>query len=493
MSGLFWLASPILSAENSPKVQLDTSETIFGVLAAINSCGYDAGLNSSDPLRPQIREEVSKAVAATDEGALAGRAICQFYQDHQQPDPALTLAQYVSLALILGPPPDFVPKVKEPDFPPDASFVAGFVPLLSNWYKAANLHSIWEHHLPAYTALTAHYHDPLAKILFDTEVYLKLPSAGYLGRNFTVYLDPMGAPGETNARNYSADYFVVISPAPSATLKTDQIRHTYLHYLLDPLALKYPTAIHRLNPLLDSVKTAPMDQSFKDDISLLVTECLIRGIEARTSVPGKAAEAQREQLVDLSEKQGFILTQYFYESLGQLEKDPRGLRTAYGEMLGAIDLAKQEKLASQIQFAAKAEPELLHPPRPAQPKLLMNAEQRLSEGDATGAQKLAQQALDEKIEDPGRALFILAQVATMNKDIQGARSYFEKALGVAQEPKVIAWSHIYLGRIFDLQEDRDAALDHYRAALTAGANLPEAKAAAERGIEQPYEPPSRSQ
>jgi len=54
---------------------------------------------------------------------------------------------------------------------------------------------------------------------------------------------------------------------------------------------------------------------------------------------------------------------------------------------------------------------------------------------------------------------------------------------------VVAWSHIYLGRIFDLQAERDAALNQYRAALTAGASLPEAKAAAERGIQQPYEPP----
>ncbi|PYX38062.1 MAG: hypothetical protein DMG75_05010 [Acidobacteria bacterium] len=90
-------------------------------------------------------------------------------------------------------------------------------------------------------------------------------------------------------------------------------------------------------------------------------------------------------------------------------------------------------------------------------------------------------------------MFILAQVATMNRDMQGARNYFERALEVAQEPKVVAWSHIYLGRIFDLQQSREAALNHYRAAKTAGGSLPEAKAAAERGLEQPYEPPASPQ
>jgi len=125
---------------------------------------------------------------------------------------------------------------------------------------------------------------------------------------------------------------------------------------------------------------------------------------------------------------------------------------------------------------------------------LLNAERRFAAGDFATAQKLAQQALDESQEDPGRALFILAQIATRNRDMEGARGYFERALQMAHEPKVIAWSHIYLGRIFDLKEERDVAVDHYRAALeVAGITLPEAKLAAQRGIDQPYEPPASAQ
>ena len=236
-----------------------------------------------------------------------------------------------------------------------------------------------------------------------------------------------------------------------------------------------------------------MDESFKGDVSLLVTECFIRGIEARLTGSTKTPEAERQQAVENSMQQGFILTRYFYDALLQFEKDPAGLRNAYGDLVSSIDLGKEQRRTRQIQFASTADPELLHLSRPVGGKLLIAAEQRLSAGDTASAQKLAQQALQENIEDQGRALFILAQVATMNRDMQGARSYFQRALEVAQEPKVVAWSHIYLGRIFDLQEDREAALGHYRAALNAGAALPEAKAAAERGIQQPYEPPSRPQ
>src|SRR6266700_3465913 len=447
---LIGLLAQVSAAQNPPKVALDTSETLFSVLTAINACGYDQELGVSHPLRSQVRAEVAKSIQSS-------------------------------------------PEVKEADIPPDANYVVGILPLLQKFYDAAGLHAIWEPRREAYSELTARYHEPVAKMLFDTEIYLKVPSSQYLGQGFTVYLDPMGAPGQINARNYGPNYFVIISPGSGSSLKMEQIRHTYLHYLLDPLALKYPSTMKRLTPLLDSVKTAPIDESFKSDVTLLLTECFIRAIEARTMGGSKAPETQREQLVEQSLQQGFILTRYFYDALIKFEKDPAGLRNAYGDLVSNIDLRKEEKLAAQVQFANRADPELLHLSRPIEGKLLVTAEQRLSAGDASTAQKLAQEALDEKNEDPGRALFILPQVATMNRDMQGARNYFQRALEIAREPKVVAWSHIYLGRIFDLQENREAAVDQYRAALNAGASLPEAKAAAERGLQQPYEPPSHPQ
>jgi len=487
------LAAQPSIADSTPAVSLDTSETLFAVLASINVCGYDADLDVSDPLRAQIRGEVAQAIKSTPSVSEVSQNLCQFYADHQNPDSGRNLAQYISLALYLTPPPDLSPKVKEADVPPDAAGVLGFLPFLQKFYSDAGLHAIWLRYAAAYNALTQRYHDPVSKMLFDTEVYLKLPSAGYLGHSFTVYLEPMAAPGQTNARDYGPDYFVVISPGRDSSFKMEQIRHTYLHYLLDPMTLKYPSAFKALDPLLESVKSAPMDESFKTSSALLATECLIRAIEARTSGSRQTPEAQREQAVQESMEQGFVLTRYFYDEMVRFEKDPSGFRNAYGVMIADIDVHKEQKAAAQIQFASKADPELLHLSRPLQGKLLVTAEQRLAAGDAATAQKLAQEALDEKTEDSGRALFILAQAATMNRDLDGARSYFERTLTVAHEPKVLAWSHIYLGRIFDLQEDRDAALGHYRAALNTGGALPEIKAAAERGIQQPYEPPPHAQ
>ena len=482
------LFTSVCLAAETPKVLLDNSETVFSVLTAINACGYDQELDVSDPVRSQIRSEVAKAISSSQETASVTTEMCHYYQEHQASDPSRELAQYVSLALYLDGPPNFAPKVKETELPPDATRVLGLGPSLQAFYAQAHLHEIWLRHHDQYQQMIERYHEPLSKMMFNTDIYLKLPISGYLGREFVVYLDPMGAPGETNARIYGTNYFVVLSPNGSS-LKMDQIRHSYLHFVLDPLAMKRPEAMKRLAPLLSSVTTAPMDQSFRDDISLLVTESLIRAIEARTMGSGKEPEDRKQESVQRSMAQGYILTRYFYDALVKFEKDPVGFRDAYGDILNAIDVHGEMKRASSIEFASQASPDVLYLPRKGPEQLLLTAEKRLSAGDPGSAQKLAQQALDEQREDPGRALFILAQVATMKRDMEGARDYFQRALGVAKEPKVVAWSHIYLGRIFDLQEDRESAVGHYRAALDASNSLPEAKAAAEKGLQQPYEPP----
>jgi len=135
----------------------------------------------------------------------------------------------------------------------------------------------------------------------------------------------------------------------------------------------------------------------------------------------------------------------------------------------------------------------LRTPPPPQANTLDLAEIRLAGHDVEGAQRLARQALDQKNDDPARALFILARAAAMSGDMPGAREYFERTLDIAREPRVVAWSHIYLGRIYDLQENRDAAVSQYRAALAAGDTTPDTRSAAERGLAQPYAPPTAKQ
>ena len=492
------------AAQDNNFVKLDSSESLFTVLVAINNCGYDAELANSDPMRLAIRGEVGHNIEGSEAAQTAAGAICSFYRDHQQADAVRTLSQYVSLALYVNQPPAFALKVKDSELPPDASGVLGLLPLLGKFYSEAGIHSIWQQHAAAYGELQGRYREALSKMIFDTELYLRLPSASYLGRTFAIYVEPMGAPSEINARNYSNDYYVVLTPGTGPGLKMQQIRHAYLHYLLDPMVGKYAANLTGLEPLLDAIKLAPMDESFKSDPSLLVTECVIRSIEARTAAGGKTSPDEQQKAVDQSMAQGFVLTEYFYEKLLEFEKDSIGFKNAIPTMLAQLDVRKEHRRATQIQFASAAEPETLQLARPKQEKLLANAQERLSAGDAAEAEKLAKQALAEKAEDPGRAFFILAQVEILKKNSDGARNNFESALKATNDPQVVAWSHIYLGRLFDLQarrndndeedaqgngSDREQAIQHYKAAVGASDDLPKAKAAAQQGLQKPYVSP----
>ena len=124
-------------AQNQSSVALDTSETLFTVLTAINTCGYDQELGVSDPA----------AVASTLRGGSRPRKprrkprtqlrqCASTMTNIKQPDASRTLSQYVSLALYLNPSPNLTAKVKEADMPPDATAVLGILPLMQKFYEA---------------------------------------------------------------------------------------------------------------------------------------------------------------------------------------------------------------------------------------------------------------------------------------------------------------------------------------------------------------------
>jgi tetratricopeptide (TPR) repeat protein len=490
---VLWLILVTLpcAATGQSKATLDVSETLFSVVSAMNVCGYDAELQSSSPIRMEVRADLAEA-NKTPEATAAETYLCRYYVEHRQGDSAHDLAQYVSLALNLGSPPDFAPKVPESDMPPDSTYVLGVIPPLKKYYAAAKLHSIWMKHKPQYLALIDEYHEPVAKMITATDNYLRMPSSGYAGRSFTIYLEPMAAPGQVNSRNYMQDYYhVVVSPV-GENLHMADIRHTYLHFVLDPLIAKRATALQRLKPVLAAVQKAPMSAEYKEDAGLLVTECLIRAIEARTPSDPKLPENDRQAMVRLAEAEGFVLTGYFYNQLKAFEKGGSGLQSVFPDWLHNMDIDHERKLASEMQYATHASPEVMQAAKPAPQQKVVMAERALASGDTASAEALANEALQAK-EDTARAYFVLARAATMNGNMQGAQENFQKALDASKDPRISAWCHIYLGRILDLQEEREAAIAQYQAALKIGDASTDTRNAAERGLKEPYQPPAARQ
>jgi tetratricopeptide (TPR) repeat protein len=489
LSGLLCLlVLPSAFAQQKSKVDLEPSETVFTVMTAINTCGYNDGLATSDPIRGDVRALVTRAISRTPEAGEAVRQMCAFYRDHQAQDAVRELSQYASLAINLGPAPDFKPRVKEADLPPDAAYILGFVPLVSKFYSVVGIPKVWGEVKPRYEELIEKSHGALANMILSTDVYLRMPISGYSGRQLIVYLEPMAAPGQVNARNYGDDYFLLTSPV-NGGLPMDQVRHTYLHFVLDPLPMRRPQAMKKLEPLLKEIENAPLEDSYKRDTALLVTESLIRAIEARQLSGGKAAEARREKEVATDMADGFVLTSYFYESLVKFEAEPTALNNAFPDWLYYMDVAKQRKIASETQFSSRARGEVVKAAdvkKQSQSRIDV-AEQKMREGDLSGAEKLAQQVAGENGEEAAQAFMVLGQIATLNRDKDNAIKYFEQTLRTAKDARLIAWSHIYLGRIYDVDQERDMAVKHYQAALRSGDDTPQLKSAAERGLKSPYE------
>ena len=503
-----------------PMVSLQTSEAMFDIGVALNTCGYDKGLDESNPVRKTVRDEVNQAIQASPQAQDDRDKLCLFIDQHRLDDPARSLAQYVSLALYLTPPPELTPSVEEQDLPPDASGVELVLPLIRKLAGDIDLHVIWVENHAAYEAIANHLHGPLTQMIVSTNYYLKKPASVAAGRHFLVVIEPLLSPEETNARVYGPDYVVVASPK-NGEIAMDLVRHTYLHYEIEPLLYERENTVNeRMMPILKAVEDAPLEFEFKSDIVALTIECLIRAIEARTmntgipdvkvppnlphseaeqyeharSVAEQRQEAVRQLAVNHSMTQGYVLTQYFYNTLKEFEKNPESLDEAIGPMVYGMDIAVETHRAREVTFDAQGEGHMMsrEPERPPQPKELDLAEMKLMKGDVAGAAALAQKALSSHTGDPGQADFILARVDLMNGKIDDAQAAFHNTLTASKDLRMLAWSHIYLGRILDVEDQRDDAIAEYKAALTVRDGQPDTKAAAEQGIKTPFALPHRA-
>jgi len=97
-------------------------------------------------------------------------------------------------------------------------------------------------------------------------------------------------------------------------------------------------------------------------------------------------------------------------------------------------------------------------------------------------------ATSDQMVDSGRANFILARVDIMTRQPEQAFNEFEKAAASAKETRILAWSHIYLGRMMDLSCRRADAVDQYKQALAVRDGEQDTRIAAERGLRKAYAP-----
>ncbi len=511
-----------------PTVSLTSAEPVFVMAAGLNACGYDEGLEDSSPIRKHVRDEMNKVFATSEDARAKRDALCLYIAQHRMTGTERDIAQYISLSLYLTPPPEMEVTADVTELPPDSTQVVEIAPILRDFAAAVDLHGIWltTHH--DYDEEANKIHDALSQMIVSTDLYLKMPSATYDGRRFIVVIEPQLSPVTVNARVYGTDYIVVVSPVNGKIPMTD-VRHTYLHYVIDPLLYARTNALAREAPILKEIRDAPLDFRFRSDATNLTVECLIKAVEARTMDTGVPEykipegidrsqlpryEHERElyqQRVDAVKwatvqhdmRQGFVLTQFFYEQLIQFEKDAVSLKETMGEMVYGMDVDQQVHRARQTEFDKVADEDVLVRSKPRQLTGLDLAEARLSTGDVAAANAIAQKILAQEsdtvssVADAARAHFILARADLLSvhpgeseedaeRTIDAAVAQFEETLKTSKDQRLLAWSHIYLGRVLDLECKRDQAVAEYKAALEVRDGQLDTRLAAERGVKASY-------
>ncbi len=486
-------------AGTSRPVESKASPELFATLCALHAAGFeeDAGTSGWHPARVRLRSELLKLQGP------ATQALRAYYRDHALADRSATLSRYISFALVVGPPPDFKYLMGHDDLPPDVLAIEDFPAVLADFYREAQIDRLWAQVQPEYNREITRLHEPVTQIVMVSNGYLRELLRSTSARSFTVYVEPLiGA--KTNFRSYGNRYAIVVDPARE--IPGDEIRHAYLHFLLDPLPWRHGSLVSSKRPLLQIAARAPrLPDDYREDFTAFFTECLVCAVELRLRrlSPEKLAFA-----IEGAEADGYILVRAISRELAKFEKAEPSMTLYFPDLVRGIDVAQESKRLQGVKFAPAVMAE--NSASGAQPaggaasddseiaSLLNEGDRQIAAENGPAAAAAFERVLAKRPDHP-RATYGLAVAAILEKDPEKAKELFRRLVAkpatseasTAPDPVILAWSHIYLGRIYDVDGNRELAISEYRAALGIAGAPETARLAAQRGLAKGYEPVSR--
>jgi hypothetical protein len=120
---------------------------------------------------------------------------------------------------------------------------------------------------------------------------------------------------------------------------------------------------------------------------------------------------------------------------------------------------------------------------------ILKGQQQVTQGDLAGALAEYQKALEANSQS-SLANYRIGEVLFTQRNYQASVNAFRDALRGDGEPKwTEVWSHIALGKIFDLTGQRDRAVNEYRLAVQTNDNTQGAVNEARQGLQIPYKRP----
>jgi hypothetical protein len=118
---------------------------------------------------------------------------------------------------------------------------------------------------------------------------------------------------------------------------------------------------------------------------------------------------------------------------------------------------------------------------------ILRGQQLVVQGDMAEALREFQRALEDN-KFSSLAHYRVAEVFFLQRNYQAAANAYREALNGDAEPRwTIVWSHIQLGKIFDVTGQRERATNEYRQALQTNDNTQGAMEEARRYLAEPYQ------
>ena len=487
-------------SDNYSGISVEPSLQVFATMCALESAGFDqeASTLAEMPERLALRGDLLKMQGPATE------KLRSFYHEHALADPGETLARYMALALAVGPPPRFQFQMDRDLLPPDVLAIEGFQGVLADFYREAHLDARWSRIAPEYETALARYQDPVRRIVTASNAYLRELLKPSHGRTFTVYVEPLVG-NRTTFRNSGDHYAIVVGTG--SEVPADDIQHAYLHFLLDPLPLRVRTVVQTKSALLDIAARAPrLPVEYQSDFLAFTDECLIKAVELRLH---RLSPDRLEAALNDDDQSGFILVRPLVQQLQKFEKAEPAMSYYFPDLIAGIDVRSEQKRLKGITFAApgqlNATKQTTAPASGQGSELdgwLAEGDHAIALQDAPEAAAIFEKILGKYPNQP-RALYGLAIASVLSGDAARAKELFERLIsgsvesakrepGEAADTAILAWSHVYLGRMHDLLGDRDLAIGEYRAALALDGAPESARVAAERGIGVAYQAPARA-
>jgi len=475
-------------------VSVDGSEAMFTTMCALLAAGFESNISSDNwtAFRAQMRERLRQQQGP------AVEALREFYRQHELRDPGATLSRYLWFGLVSGPAPAFQPVLRRDELPPEVIALEGFSEILSSYYQEQKIGQLWRQVQPIYNREVERLHDPVSQIVFVTSGYLREILDPSAPRSFAIVVEPLVG-RITNVRNFGDHYALVLSGGEE--IPTDVIRHAFLHFLLDPLPLMYPHVMAVKRPLFEKAAAAPrLTPELKDDYASYFAECTVRAVELKLK---RISPGEREAAMSRDDEDGYVLVKPLFSALPKFENSEPSMKLFFPDLVRAIDTGAEAKRLVSVKFApaemANSEDEAANEEvarrRNAAPTTVPNdaeiitalteGERRIAEKNPRAAEASFQKVLT-KYPDQARAWYGIGLVALLDHDAARAKQVFGRLTtgehAANKDPMVLAWSHVYLARIYDDEGNPQVVKAEYESALAVEGAPQQAKQAAQKGL-----------